>query len=338
MSDSNAMQNNGEDFIVERPAALSVDTWVRRDGRWMSPLIVIPDRASLVEILRLCGCDRFHEAYAFLTRDYLPYCEELQVVLGPHAQQFENGDTERLRQVWEHAEYLYSAHQGELCTLLVLELPLRDWRRSLFFQEVVRNARNQRMTVMIVEREADYLGFIRYELDTLVVKQCLNSSSTDSTWDKFFRCYDERAQFAAAHALEKAHGARLVYLLNGTYNDLIHTVRSLTIDVLRHDRDIFTLKLPHQSRLTADMDAAELDRCTTALLTGQDVFVTQEMALQLFHRSNRSTIEFAQSRHAAAIILYAAWLARALTELLAITDTSCGHFPLVLCTLVQSFL
>jgi len=80
--------------IFVRPPAFNVDSWTNAgDGQWTCPVIAVSDRAGLIEILRLCGSERFDEAYAFLASEgsFFEY-ESLDAVLSPHTQQFPRGD------------------------------------------------------------------------------------------------------------------------------------------------------------------------------------------------------------------------------------------------------
>jgi hypothetical protein len=89
-----------------RPRALTLDLWANKSLSWKSLLMLVPDRAALVEVLRLCGARRFHETYAFLRQQHDDLSVELPIVLGPHTHQFSNDDYAHMSQVWEHARFL----------------------------------------------------------------------------------------------------------------------------------------------------------------------------------------------------------------------------------------
>ena len=293
----------------------------------------MPDRASLIEILRLCSHDRFQEAYAFLQPGLTDFENELSVMLGANTQKFEAGDKERLLQVWNHAKYMHKANR-ETTRLMILEFPFLSYLdRVAGFREILNNARNVGLTLIVIEQHIQ-MSFGLWA-DTAVANKRQTTVEQETAWRTFFLCYDKPTTFAAAYALERAHGSRLVYVANGVYNDVEGTVRSLAVDNIAINRDVFTFQLP--TRFVNNMDKTEHDRYMSALLTGQDAFVTQEMALQLFHTTTLSPEEFAASRHAKAITTYAAWLAHLQVELLAITDTSCGHLPRVLCKLIEAY-
>jgi len=64
--------------------------------------------------------------------------------------------------------------------------------------------------------------------------------------------------------------------------------------------------------------------------TGADVALTPSQAAELFRTNGSILHDFSRSRHYAHLL----WLAHLYAELLAITETSCGHMPRVLCDLI----
>jgi hypothetical protein len=119
------------------------------------------------------------------------------------------------------------------------------------------------------------------------------------------------------------------------YEDVSHTIFSLAQAPGSCTREPFSLEPLYHTRGMADMVKVERDMAMAALLTGQDAFVTEKQACQLFLASAHVPFDFTNSRHAAAIA--ATWLAHAHAELLAITHTSYGHLPRVLCDLIMSY-
>jgi hypothetical protein len=88
------------DDDVAHPPALATAPCFRNESRWESPLILVPDRTTLIHVLGLCGPRRFHETYAFLMeRDRCYHGAELASALGIYTQCFAYDDTERLLQV-----------------------------------------------------------------------------------------------------------------------------------------------------------------------------------------------------------------------------------------------
>ena len=325
---------------IARPPAFNVDNWTSANGKWTCPTIAVSDRAGLVEILRLCGPERFDEAYAFLAPEdsFFEY-DSLDAVLGPHTQQFQRDDRERLDQVWARASWLADVHI-ETNILLVIEKSVSLWKDRDICQQIV-NARHYRVTVIIVEDSIYKITpVIRKNIDVFVARPVLTEPERRKTYDEFFRGpYDRLALFTAAHAHEAAQGARIVWKNAGQYDDIAHSVRSLVVvEAAGVGRAPFTLIPRHQMRVLNDMSADERRDHMAFVRLDRDVALTEAQTVELFCASRRDLHCFATSRHMPAIQTYLAWIADVRTELLTITDTSCGHMPRVLCDLIVEYL
>jgi len=169
---------------------------------------------------------------------------------------------------------------------------------------------------------------VRVNLDVFVPHPVLTEHERRKIYDDFFRGpYDRLVNFTAAHRREAAHDARLVYSIN----DVV--ARSLTVakDV---DRAPFTLRPANQARALSDMSIEERQAHVDSIRAGTDIALTPSQAVELFRASGRVLHDFSRSRHYA----YLVWLTHVHAELLAITETSCGHLPRVLCDLIVEYL
>jgi len=319
---------------MDHPPALNAGEWLDVRLGWTSPCIVVSDRAGLIEILRLCGPERFGEAYAFLAPNQQE--QELTAMLGPHTQLFAYDEEDRLRQVWGRADYLWQAQRQRRHILLIIEQPSTFLHRALFFQEMVCNVRTNGITLIVIERSIHITPPVILEnADASVAHPVLTERESRKTYRDFFsRSYDQLASFTAAHAHETAQGARIVWKNAGQHDDIAHSVRSL----VGADRGPFTLQPHHQMRTLNDMSDDERREHMAFVGLNKDVALTAAQTVELFCASGRDLHCFATSRHMPAIQTYLAWIADVRAELLAITDTSCGHMPRVLCDLIVEYL
>jgi hypothetical protein len=227
--------------------------------------------------------------------------------------------------------------QAEKQILIIIEHVSAVWRNDRLFEETMCMGRNLCMNVIIIERRVRDLSLVvRENVDMMVLARTLDASNSRKAWEEYFCCYESHALFEAAHARERAHRANLVWVNAGAYEDVEHSVFSLAA-APRSTRDTFALEPAHQMRKVYDMSTEERDEMLTSLTTGRDVHIAEQQALFLFRVSHSPLESFALTRHAPALAKYAAWLACAHAELLAISHTSCGHFPRVLCDFVMEY-
>jgi hypothetical protein len=173
-----------------------------------------------------------------------------------------------------------------------------------------------------------------HDLDVVVLPCQLDKHSYIDAYHQFQTCYTHLEDFVADHVRERAHGAYLVLMPHC----IEHKISSLAqAPRLPYDREPFILEPLHHARGIVGMSKAERDMAMAALSTGEDAYVTEEQARQLFHVSKCAPNAFAASRHADAIVAYTAWIVYAHSELLAVSETSCGHLPRVLCDLIVSY-
>jgi hypothetical protein len=328
---------------VVDPPALDMTPWVDPNYHsWFSPTIAVPDRASLVKVLRLCGSDRFQEAYTFLLpHDYPPYCTELPIVLGEHTRQFAYNDTQRLRQVIQRTEMLCMQRPDRVVhTLVILECPSATWKRAEFFQELACNARHKRITLVLIEPSVqNILPPVRPSLDVFVTRSAaVSERERRKIHEEYFSCYGSLAAFTAAHTRERNRDAHLVWIHAGMHNDVANSVRSLGMHDNDTTRESFVLQPIHAMTLHHDMSTIDRDMALSTMRLGCDVHVTEAQALGLFRASGCKPTDFAASSHASAIATYVTWLEAASVDLLAITNTSYGHMPCVLCNIILLFL
>jgi len=173
--------------IFGHPPAFNVDSWTDDgDGKWTCPVIAVSDRAGLVEILRLCGPERFDEAYAFLAPDDSFFGRtSIAAVLGPHTQQFRRDDRERLDQVLDRAM------PGETNMLLVLENS-SAWNDRKFIQQI-EDARHHRITLILVESLISGMSStMRARVDAIVVHPALDEVESRVMYEDFFSNYYSR--------------------------------------------------------------------------------------------------------------------------------------------------
>jgi hypothetical protein len=316
------------------PRPLTANEWSGVGGKWACPTIWLPDRVSLIKILRLCGHIRFQEVYAFLEPTATANKHELASVLSTKTQQFNASDAERMLQVWKHVKFMHKKYTETYQALVILEFPFQSGlNRGIDMRKIIENGSNVKVTLLVVESIVTEYAIANAA--AVVVNKNPNPQQVHVMWQTCFRSvYAKEEDFMAAWAVQQTHGLRLVFV-NQQMGSHLSEVCSLSIDNTETNQDVFTLQIP--SRFANDMEETERNRYMSALLSGEDAFVTQDEALQLFRMSRRAPAEFRQSRHVQAMMIYSTWLSHVYAELLAITDTVYGHFPRVLCTLVEAY-
>jgi hypothetical protein len=339
------------------PPPLDAASWHLPDGRWSHPLILVPDRASLAEVLRVCGRNRFDEAYAFLLPDnqLRRPCPELEAVLGPYTQRFSPDELEHVQHVYKFAHVLYHhtpVGQTDACVLMVLEYTLDSiWRRMALFNVICGNAHTYGITLIVVSTVGvpwDLPLQTRANADAIVAPhRFVRTRDQSKAFDETFAAYETRAAFDVAHEHARAQGARLVWLNTGKQHEVQHAVCSLVVPPDNYDdddapvstRDPFQLA-PKRHMLSADEWSLELAQVSVyMLLAGIDTAISQAQAVQVFrYNGNRPASAFAASRHHDAMIAYETHLAHVHTALLEVNDTPCGHLPRVLCDLIVAYL
>jgi len=223
--------------------------------------------------------------------------------------------------------------------LLVLENPSELWGDQPFFDGLVCNGHNNHITVIVIERLISEISHqIRNNTDVIVAPPVLDEHEMLQAYDGYFGCYDQQENFAAAHAHEVARGARLVFV-NGPGGRVADVVRSLVVEAVgggNADRAPFTLLPTEQARTLANISAQERLAHMGSIRDGQDIVLSAPQTLELFRASDRVLDDFAHSRHLQAV--RAEWIPYVLADLLAITETSCGHMPRVICELILEYL